>query len=65
VIAPPIEVATDADRQRLEAGHAEMQRALERVRDVAEGWFRLSLEEKESLRQEFNGPVNSPTARQE
>lgn len=54
VISPPIEVPTDASREALEAKHAEMQRALERVRDVAESWFCLAADERARLRQELN-----------
>jgi lysophospholipid acyltransferase (LPLAT)-like uncharacterized protein len=53
VFAPPIYVPTDADQEMLEAKHAEMQRELERVRDIAEGWFGLSEAEKEKYRTEF------------
>src|SRR6202045_3412724 len=42
LFAPPIYVPANADQQMLEAKHAEMQRELERVRDVAEGWFQFS-----------------------
>jgi len=38
----------------MEAKHAEMQHELERVRDVAEGWFSLSEEERGKLRIQFN-----------
>jgi lysophospholipid acyltransferase (LPLAT)-like uncharacterized protein len=54
IIAPPIYVAEDADREELEAKHAEMQRELERVRDIAEGWFSLSESEREKYRVEFS-----------
>lgn len=53
-IAPPIYVPTDADRELVERKHAEMQAALERVRDVAESWFHLSEPERERLRKEWN-----------
>ena len=52
--APPIYVPQDADRELLETKHAEMQRALEEVRDLAEGWFGLSAEEQERLRAKWN-----------
>src|SRR4029077_21100162 len=42
IFAPPIEVPAAADAALLEAKHAEMQKELERVRDIAESWFRLS-----------------------
>jgi lysophospholipid acyltransferase (LPLAT)-like uncharacterized protein len=53
--APPIYVPGDAGRELLEEKHAEMQAALERVRDLAEGWFGLSPDERDRLRAEWNG----------
>jgi lysophospholipid acyltransferase (LPLAT)-like uncharacterized protein len=53
LFAPPIYVLPDADRETLEAKHAEMQKELERVRDIAEGWFSLSEAEREKYRGEF------------
>jgi hypothetical protein len=38
----------------MEAKHLEMQRELERVRDVAEEWFGLSEEERQRHRAEFS-----------
>ncbi len=52
--APPIYVPADASREQLEEKHAEMQAALERVRDVAEGWFELTSAERDKLRAEWN-----------
>jgi hypothetical protein len=37
----------------LEAKHAEMQRELERVRDIAEGWFSLAEEDRARYRAQF------------
>ncbi len=54
VIGPPLWVARDASREQLEAGHAAMQSALERVRDVAGSWFGRSGEERDRLRAELN-----------
>jgi len=51
--APPIYVPTDAGAELMDAKHAEMQRELERVRDIAEGWFALSEEERNRYRAEF------------
>jgi lysophospholipid acyltransferase (LPLAT)-like uncharacterized protein len=51
--APPIYVPEDANAAVMELKHAEMQRELERVRDVAEGWFQLSEEERQRYRVEF------------
>jgi lysophospholipid acyltransferase (LPLAT)-like uncharacterized protein len=53
LFAPPISVPPDADRETLEAKHAEMQRELERVRDIAESWFSLSEAERDNYRAEF------------
>ena len=53
LFAPPIYVPADADAEVMEAKHAEMQRELERVRDIAEGWFLLSGDTREKFRAEF------------
>jgi len=37
----------------IEAKHAEMQRELERVRDIAEGWFSLNEEARAQHRAAF------------
>src|SRR6202162_3079373 len=42
LFARPIYVPPDANADVLESKHAEMQRELERVRDIAESWFSLS-----------------------
>jgi lysophospholipid acyltransferase (LPLAT)-like uncharacterized protein len=52
---PLIYVPQEADAQMIKAKHEEMQKALERVRDIAEGWFSLSEEERNRLRAEI-GP---------
>jgi lysophospholipid acyltransferase (LPLAT)-like uncharacterized protein len=54
VSAPLMLVSHEADAEELERKHAEMQAALERVRDVAESWFGLSEAERERLRAEWN-----------
>lgn len=54
VIAPLIHVAEDADRGMLEEKHQEMQKMLERVRDVAETWFSLAEAERERERAVWN-----------
>ncbi len=51
--APPIYVSSNANAGELERKQAEMQAALERVRDVAESWFTLSDAEREKLRAEL------------
>ena len=53
-IAPGIHVPPDADREMAESKHAEMQAALERVRDLAESWFTLSPEQRALYRAEWN-----------
>ncbi len=52
--SPLIFVSPDADAEELKRKHAEMQAALERVRDVAESWFGLSEAERDRLRHEWN-----------
>jgi len=51
---PLIYVPPDADAEEMERKHAEMQKALERVRDIAESWFALGEAEKARLRAELN-----------
>jgi len=46
-------VPQDADAEMIKAKHEEMQKALERVRDIAEGWFSLSEEQRNRLRVEI------------
>jgi lysophospholipid acyltransferase (LPLAT)-like uncharacterized protein len=50
---PLIYVPQDAGAEIIKAKHAEMQKALERVRDIAEGWFLLSEDERNQLRAEI------------
>ena len=49
-VAPPIRVPTDADADAMKQKQAEMQAALERVRDLAECWFKLTEGERDLLR---------------
>lgn len=44
--APPIWVPRDADSGTIKAKHEEMQRELDRVRDLAEGWFSMTEDER-------------------
>jgi lysophospholipid acyltransferase (LPLAT)-like uncharacterized protein len=53
VAAPPIHVPRDADSDTIRAKHEEMQKELERVRDIAEGWFSVSEEERNRYRAEI------------
>jgi lysophospholipid acyltransferase (LPLAT)-like uncharacterized protein len=50
VVAPPIRVAQNCTNEEMAQKIAEMQAALERVRDVAEAWFDLSGVEQDRLR---------------
>jgi len=50
--SPLIHVPQDADSQTIDTKHGEMQKALERVRDITEGWFRLTEEERNRYRAE-------------
>jgi len=54
LFAPPIFVPKDASAELMDAKHAEMQKELERVRDVAESWFSLSESERQEYRAEFS-----------
>jgi lysophospholipid acyltransferase (LPLAT)-like uncharacterized protein len=54
VIAPTLEVPRDAGHDGLEKKHREMQKTLERLRDVAESWFSLTEEERERQRALWN-----------
>lgn len=54
--APTIRVPTDADNDTVQMKQKEVQAALERVRDAAEGWFDLSEEDRESVRAEWRPP---------
>jgi lysophospholipid acyltransferase (LPLAT)-like uncharacterized protein len=53
IIAPLIFVPPDSDRDGLEHKQAEMQAALERVRDLAESWFQMPPAERERIRREW------------
>ena len=55
IVEKPIYVPQDADPEMIKAKHEEMQKALERVRDIAEGWFAMTEDERNRYRAEF-GP---------
>jgi lysophospholipid acyltransferase (LPLAT)-like uncharacterized protein len=55
-VAPPIGVPPDADAGMMKSKQDEVQAALERVRDLAESWFRLSEDERDRLREEWSEP---------
>jgi lysophospholipid acyltransferase (LPLAT)-like uncharacterized protein len=52
-VAPPIRMPADAGSDVMHQKQVEMQAALERVRDLAEGWFKLSEAERDQLRDEW------------
>lgn len=56
VMAPPIYVPHDTDSSGLQEKQNEMQKTLERVRDIAESWYQTSPEEKARLRAEYGEP---------
>jgi lysophospholipid acyltransferase (LPLAT)-like uncharacterized protein len=58
-VAPPIRVPTDADGEMIKAKQAEMQAALDRVRDLAESWFDLTEEERDRLRAEWREKISA------
>jgi lysophospholipid acyltransferase (LPLAT)-like uncharacterized protein len=52
-VAPPIRVPVDADSDTVKAKQAEVQAALERVRDVADSWFEKTEDERDAIRDEW------------
>lgn len=52
-VAPPVRVRTDADNDAMHEKQAEVQAALERVRDAAESWFGLTEPERDRVRNEW------------
>jgi lysophospholipid acyltransferase (LPLAT)-like uncharacterized protein len=56
LFAPPIYVPANADQHMTKAKHMEMQRELERVRDIAESWFLITRAEREKFRDTFRRP---------
>jgi lysophospholipid acyltransferase (LPLAT)-like uncharacterized protein len=52
-VAPPIRVPADADSDTVKAKHAEVQAALEHVRDVADSWFEKTEDERDAIRDEW------------
>lgn len=54
IIAPPIYVPEDANREGLEKKHQEMQQTLERLRDAAETWFSLKEVERQRERERWS-----------
>ena len=54
IFAPAIEVPEDTDHEGFEKKQQEMQKMLERLRDVAEGWFSMTEAERERERLQWN-----------
>jgi lysophospholipid acyltransferase (LPLAT)-like uncharacterized protein len=54
LFSAPIDVPANADSEAMAAKHAEMQRELERVRDIAESWFSLHEPERQRHREAFS-----------
>ena len=54
VIGPPIEVPDEVGRDLVERKQADLQRSIERARETAESWFRLSPGEKDRQRAIWN-----------
>ena len=62
IAAPFIWVPEDADAALMEQKHSEMQRGLERARDVAESWFRVGPEVRDRSRREFSALSSAGSA---
>jgi hypothetical protein len=62
VFAPPIRVPVDADGGTIKQKQAEVQSALEKVRDIAESWFYLTESQRAIVRADWarSGPCRSP-----
>jgi hypothetical protein len=54
VIGPPIEVPDETGRDAVERKQADLQQALQRARETAESWFKLSPAERERQREIWN-----------
>lgn len=53
-VAPPIRVPADADSETVKAKQAEVQSALEDVRDLAETWFEKTDDQRDAIRQQWS-----------
>jgi lysophospholipid acyltransferase (LPLAT)-like uncharacterized protein len=53
-VAPPIRVPAEADSDAMKVKQAEVQAALENVRDLADSWFSLSEVQRDQLREEWS-----------
>ena len=64
-VAAPIYVPKESDSEVMKSKQAEMQAALERVRDHAESWFSLNGVQRDNLRDEYSGrPKRTEEARE-
>jgi lysophospholipid acyltransferase (LPLAT)-like uncharacterized protein len=61
-VAPPIHVPVNAESDVLHEKQAEMQAALERVRDMAESWFQLNQREQDRVREQWSETATSQAA---
>lgn len=63
-VAPPIRIPADAGSDVIKAAQAEVQATLERVRDVAESWFKLNESQRDAIRDQWRerGPEDSAVA---
>jgi lysophospholipid acyltransferase (LPLAT)-like uncharacterized protein len=59
-VAPPIRVPADADDEQVRQKQAELQSALERARDAAQSWFKVSEGEREKIREEWRERAANP-----
>ncbi|MGO9589080.1 MAG: lysophospholipid acyltransferase family protein [Candidatus Acidiferrales bacterium] len=55
-VAPRISVPSDADSEVMKQKQAEVQAALEHVRDLAESWFGLTEDQRDLLREDWVDP---------
>ena len=63
LFSAPIEVPQNADAEAMEAKHNQMQKELERVRDIAEGWFALPEIERNRYRAGFHSQNSQASSR--
>lgn len=61
-VAPPIRMPAGADSGTVKAKQAEIQAALERVRDIAESWFKKTERERDAIRDEWREGVLKDSA---
>jgi lysophospholipid acyltransferase (LPLAT)-like uncharacterized protein len=61
-VAPPIRMPAGADSETVRAKQAEVQAALERVRDIAESWFAKPESERDAIRDEWREKLPEDSA---